>query len=273
MLTPEKICDIIEVRSDRMIGSVQKTIKILNTISEKKNNPVSLSAISKITSINKSTCSHILSTLESEGFIKKISHTKGYVLGPAAYCLSRHGRYENEFVSICHPLINWLHKKTGYSVILAVVEGSRKYTIDYIDTEDKILPEISEIMPDDIYRTATGRIIMANMDKSDIKGIFEKNGIPPEGHWDEVSSFETLEEELSKLSKNDIAQTYFARNDGKILLGYAAAIFRYTKCVGALGVAVLCTKEEYEHFEEKESLIKQNIIKARTEIGRRLKYS
>ena len=255
-----------------MIGSVQKAIKILNVISEGKNSPVSLLYISNMTGINKSTCSHIVSTLESEGFVKKISRTKGYVLGPAAYCLSRHLKYESEFVSICHPLIRWLNQQTGYSVILAVVERGQKYTIDYIDTE-KLLPEISEIMPDDIYRTATGRIIMANMDKSDIKEVFEKNGIPPEGHWDEVSSLETLEEELSKLTGNDIAQTYFERDDGKIILGYAAAIFRYTKCVGALGVAVLCTKEEYEHFEEKESLIKQNIIKARTEIGRRLKYS
>lgn len=255
-----------------MIGSVQKAVKILNTISEEKNRPVSLLHINKITGINKSTCSHIISTLESEGFVKKISHSKGYVLGPAAYCLSRHGRYENEFVSTCHPLINWLHKKTGYSVILAVIEGGQKYTIDYIETE-KILPESSEIMPDDIYRTATGRIIMANMNKDDIKRVFEKNGIPPEGHWDEVTSFDTLNAELSEIDKNGIVQTYNARNDGKITLGYAAAVFRYTKCVGAIGIAVLCTREEYDHFEEKEKLIKQNIIKARTEIGRRLKYS
>jgi DNA-binding IclR family transcriptional regulator len=128
-------------------------------------------------------------------------------------------------------------------------------------------------MPDDIYRTATGRIIMANMDKSDIKGIFEKNGIPPEGHWDEVSSLETLEAKLSELDRNGIAQTYCIREDGKIMLGYAAAIFRYSKCVGAIGVAVLCTQEEYKQFDEKEKLIKHNIIKARAEIGRRLKYS
>lgn len=256
-----------------MIGSVQKTVKILNTISEGKNSPVSLSHISRMTGINKSTCSHIISTLVAEGFVKQVSRTMGYVLGPAVYCLSRYGRYDNEFVSICHPLIRWLHKKTGYSVILAVIEGSQKYTIDYIDTENIILPEISEIMPDDIYRTATGRIIMANMDKSDIKGIFEKNGIPPEGHWDEVSSLETLEAKLSEFDRNGIAQTYCVRDDGKIMLGYAAAIFRYTKCVGAIGVAVLCTREEYEQFREKEKLIKHNIIKARTEIGRRLKYS
>ena len=31
------------------------------------------------------------------------------------------------------------------------------------------------------------------MYKSDIKEVFEKNGIPPEGHWDEVSSLETLD--------------------------------------------------------------------------------
>ena len=254
-----------------MIGSVQKAIKILNTISEGKNSPVSLSRISTLTGINKSTCSHIISTLAAEGFVKQISHTLGYVLGPAAYCISRYGRYDNELVSVCHPLIRWLNKKTGYSTILAVVEGGQKYTIDYIDTE-KILSGTSEIMPDDIYRTATGRIIMANMTKSGIKRIFEKNGVPPEGHWDEVSSLEALEAKLSELDKNGIAQTCCVKDDGKIILGYAAAVFRYTKCVGAIGVAVLCTRKEYEQFDEKEKLIKNNIIKIRTEIGRRLKY-
>ena len=210
--------EIVLIIRDSMIGSVQKAIKILNVISEGKNSPVSLLYISEMTGINKSTCSHIVSTLESEGFVKKISRTKGYVLGPAAYCLSRHLKYESEFVSICQPLIRWLNKKTGYSVILAVVERGQKYTIDYIDTE-KLLPEISEIMPDDIYRTATGRIIMANMDKSDIKEVFEKNGIPPEGHWDEVSSLETLEEELSKLTGNDIARHTSQETMAKSYLG------------------------------------------------------
>lgn len=255
-----------------MIASVQKSIKILNTISEGKNNPVSLSHISKITGINKSTCSHIISTLVSEGYVKQVSHTKGYVLGPAAYSLSRHGKYENKFVSVCHPLIRWLNKQTDFSVILAIVEEGQKYTIDYIDT-NKILSEISEIMPDDIYRTATGRIIMSNMNRSDIKRVFEKNGAPPPGHWDEVYSLESLESELLKLDKNGIAQTHNSREDGKIMLGYACAIFRYTECVGAIGIAVLCTKEEYEQFEETEKLMKNNLLKARTEIGRRLKYS
>lgn len=59
-----------------MIGSVQKTLKILNTISEEKNRPVSLSYISTETGINKSTCSHIISTLVAEGFVKKFPTQK-----------------------------------------------------------------------------------------------------------------------------------------------------------------------------------------------------
>ena len=255
-----------------MIKSVHKAMEILSVLSDARNQPVRLCEIAEYINENKSTCAHIVKTLQEDGYIKQISRSKGYVLGPATYCLSRYGRYDNELVSVCHPLIRWLNKKTGYSVILAVVEGGQKYTIDYIDSE-KIFHEISEIMPDDIYRTATGRIIMANMNKSDIKIIFEKNGIPPKGHWDEVSSLESLESKLSEFDKKGIVQTHCVRDDGKIMLGYASAIFRYTQCVGAIGVAVLCTREEYEQFEEKENLIKHNIIKVRTEIGRRLKYS
>ena len=257
-----------------MIGSVQKALKILIAISEEKNTPVSLADLSVKTGINKSTCSHIVSTLAKEGFVKRISHTQGYVLGPEAYCLSRFGKYDNEFVSLCRPVIDWLYKQTNCAIILAVTQAGKKFTIDHIDTPIKTLTNSSEIMPDDIYRTATGRIIMANMNSDEIKEVFDKNGLPPEKHWDEITSLDALKNELSKVQaqKEEAAQAVHFNSD-TYNIGYAAAIYKHTRCVGAIGIALQTTKSELHNLLKKEQSLTKHLLAARTEIGRRLRYS
>lgn len=257
-----------------MIGSVQKAMQILTAISEGKSNPVSLAEICEVTGINKSTCSHIISTLLAEGYVQRISATKGYVLGPATYCLSRYGRYDNEFVALCHPLLRFLYKKTGQATLLAVIQGGRKFVIDYIDVEPKLLSAngSSKIHPDDIYRTATGRIMMANMGEKELRDIYEKCGPPPEGHWEEVYSWETLRKQLVGIDGRKLIKTCTIKEDGQtVSVGYAAAIYRYSKCVGALGIALECKSEIYEQFqEEEEPEIEKMLMKCRNELNRRL---
>jgi len=254
-----------------MIASVQKAAKLLTIISDGKTKPLTLAELSEKSGINKSTCSHIISTLAKEGFVKRISHTKGYVLGPEIYCLSRFGKYDDELVVLCHPILNWLQKKTGYAIILAVVEAGKKFTIDHIDTPERILPCSYEIMPDDIYRTATGRIIMANMNLSELKEVFEKNGLPPQNHWDGITSFKSLSQELLKIDKKSVIKASDKNNSG--MTGYATAIYKNSKCVGAIGIAVQSHETESDDFSAKEQDIRKYLLAARTEIGRRLKYS
>ena len=61
-------------------------------------------------------------------------------------------------------------------MILAVLEGNSKYIIDHTD-ENHILENHTEILEDDIYRTATGRVILANLPEAKIYDIY-KNADP-----------------------------------------------------------------------------------------------
>ncbi len=58
----------------------------------------------------------------AEGYAERVSHSQGYILGPATFCLSRYGKYNNKFISLCHPIMNYIHKKTGHAVVLAVIQ-------------------------------------------------------------------------------------------------------------------------------------------------------
>lgn len=255
------------------IHSIQKAIHILNIVSENKNIPITISKLSEITHINISTCSHIVSTLNHEGYLKKISHTKGYVLGPAVYCLNNHDRYERELIDTCRPILNWLYKRTNKTVVLATIENGQKFIVDYIDNEHLIFKESFEIQRDSLYRTATGRIIMAHMSIQELENIYNKHGVPKNNHWDEVTSLETLYKEVKKINKKQVLKTVYATaNSCTLSIGFAAAIYKNTECIGAIGVAECCTVEEYKNLIKKDKFIENTLLKARNEISRRLGF-
>ena len=253
-----------------IIGSVQKALKILKVISDVENSPISHSSICEKTGYNKSTCSHILSTLLYEGFIKKTSNNK-YTIGSETYCLTRYGRYDNDFVTLCHPVMKWLHKNTGYTIILSVIQSGKKFIIDYIDENRSIFSQDYEIRPDSLYRTASGRIIMANMDTSEIQKIFDIQGCPSEKDWSNINSFDDLLFRLRKIDKRAVTSAYCNMDNDIIHLGYAAAIYRYSQCIAALGVAIPCTCTELDNYLKEEPQITKLLLTARNEIGRRLK--
>ena len=75
-----------------MINSVHKAMNILSIISDAENKPVTLTEISQKSGINASTCAHIISTLSEDGYVERVSHREGYILGPETYILTRFGQ-------------------------------------------------------------------------------------------------------------------------------------------------------------------------------------
>ena len=143
-----------------MIHSVQKAMHILSVLSDAKNQPVPLMDIAERTGYPKPTCAHLLETLCHDGYAVRVSQTKGYILGPALYCLTRYGRYEEELVSLCRPVMRWMERNSHATVVLSVIQSHHKFIIDYADAEQNLFSEHPKIRTDDIYRTATGRAII-----------------------------------------------------------------------------------------------------------------
>ena len=257
-----------------MINSVEKALKILTELSNNENEPVTVKNMSEKLELNRSTCSHIIKTLEENGFAERISHHDGYVLGPEAYFLTRFGKYAENTIAICRPVLKWLYKKSGYPVILATIKNEKKFIIDTYDDENKIFRNRQNIRYDDIYRTATGRAILAGMNRDEVYGIFQKYGVPEKNMWEEVTSYETLMRELSKISRKDVVITRHSfENPDMMSIGYGCAIYKKSTCVGAVGIALSMAKNEYAVFNEEEQRIISYLHKAVAEITRRMNYS
>lgn len=252
-----------------MIASIQKAIKILTAVADNCALPTPLWKISEQTGINKSTCSRIIETLMHEGFLVKISSSRGYILGPAAYCLSRFGRYGSDLITTCRPVMKYLYNTLGHCVVLAVIEGSTKYVIDYID-DGRIFEQKQIIRKDDIYRTATGRAILKNMSDEEISAVWQKYGKPSESEWAEIGSPEDILR-YKNTHADRIISTRSTIDSKTLSLGYGVPIMRGAKCVGALGVAVkLSTSEEKTFVAQEEKNIKNLLSKGAYIISERL---
>lgn len=256
-----------------MIASVQKAMRILSVLSDSRHKPVPLMEISRLTGYPKPTCSHILETLCNDGYAWRVSQTEGYSLGPSIYHLTRYGHYEEEVVMLCRPVLRWLERKSHATAVLAVMRGGKKFILDYSDTEQGLFSERTSIKVGEIYRTATGRAILAHMDEDGVRKIYEKNGAPLPGHWDEVGSYHELLKELEKIRRESvvIADTPNSQNQPPSV-AYAVPFFKDGRCYGAIGIARIHNDENDKNRDEAEKLLKGLLMKGAKEIERRLRY-
>lgn len=251
-----------------MIKSVQKAMDILKILSDNAPNSTSLKSIAEKTGITKPTCVHILNTLCQEGYVIHSSHTLGYKIGPAIHCLTRYGKYKEDLISTCHPILLWLSKKTNYISGLSVIENHEKYIIDHIDNENAIYTDNADIFTDDIYRTASGRIILSHMENKELQEFYDKYGNPSHNDWANITSFDELILELKKVRTKKIVYTSTLR-DSLYDIGIATAIFKKSKCVGAIGLATRSANDDVNFFKNDVKYLK----KAANEITRRLNYT
>lgn len=254
-----------------MINSVKKAMDILKLISDNPQKGISLKKITEETGINKSTCVHILNTLLYDGYIVKISRSKGYRLGPAAFCLTRFGNFDEELIGICRPVLKWLGKKTNRTVLLAVLESKQKYIIDYIDCNEKFFSKNIKIFEDNIYRTASGRILLSHLPEEDLYEIYKRHGNPSSEDWEGINSFEEFCAALKKIRNSRVVKAYSKTGD-VFHFGYAKGIFKGGECVGAIGVAEILNNEEEIREYVKNNNNEALLLCAAKEIDRRLDY-
>lgn len=253
-----------------MPTSVQKAMEILTAMSKIPFNGITLSDISKATGINKSTCIHILNALSENDYVEKISHSQGYRLGPGIYYLTRYGRFQEELIQICHPIMNWLYKKTGHTVLLAVIHENKKYIVHYIQGQRQLEEKKSNLYQGNVYASGTGRVMLSYFSRSELKVFVSECGLPEKKVWPEIKSFEDLWRELGNIRRQQVLY-YSMIDEGVIDHGFAAAVCESNgKCLGAVAISLPKSSEPFskEEIDSYYALLGRSI----REINRRLDY-
>lgn len=248
-----------------MIKSVKKSCYILKYLSNVYPEGARLEAIASETKINKSTCAHILATLIDEQLVERTSHAV-YRLGAGCFHLTRSGRFDGDRVSVCRPVLRWLHNKSNQTVLIAEVRSCQKYVVDYIQGELTLSAKPADIIEDSLYRTATGRLIMSRMSRSEIFDIIYKNGLPQSPEWYDFNSVDEVCEYLSEIRKAE-----FVYSGLNTHYGIAAEIKDKNGVVGAVGIAIICNDGDDKAKEILDSY-KKDLSRAAKEMTRRLTF-
>ena len=137
---------------------------------------MALSEIAKLSGLNKTTVSRIVSTLVKHGYLKQKEKRGKYSLGTIYLSFSGVVKSRLQLRSIAVPYLSKLSQQVHESTIIAYGNGSEEvFTETFHDTSQpnsvlKIVPAEGTGMP--LHSTATGKILLAYMSDEELEEYF-----------------------------------------------------------------------------------------------------
>ena len=156
--------------------SLTKALDILDLFLDNQGE-LALSQIAKLSGLNKTTVSRIVSTLVRHGYLKQKEKRGKYSLGTIYLSFSGVVKGKLQLRSTAIPYLTKLSQQTHESVIIAYGNGSEEiFTETFHDTSRPnnvltIVPLEGTGMP--LHSTATGKILLADMSDEELEEYFK----------------------------------------------------------------------------------------------------
>lgn len=229
------------------IQSVERAIWILKCF--EKRNELSLSEISRMLSLHKSTAFGLVSTLTAYRFLEQDDSSGKYRLGLELFRMgSRVNKdlrsivapYLDKLVHICEETVNFLIPDGAYVIYLEKKESNRSMRIE---------TSLGQWEP--MYRTAAGKAILAALPQEDARNILEGTRFERMTE-NTLLSVRDVMAELKVIQQKGYAVDREELEYGLICLG-VALVDSSGKPVGAIsisGPSSRMTKENIEKFSQ-----------------------
>ncbi len=245
-----------------MIQVIQRALNVLSHLSKAGDQPCILGDIARAAGLNPATCSRILGTLMSEGYVEQDGPRKGYRLGPMAYVLTARGPYRKDLVTCAEPVVRHLAETTGETSLVAVLNHNARYTICQVDGSQDVQVRSDAVLRGDVYTTATGRLLLAHLADNALDAFLDATGLPNCQAWPEATTRKSLEKELASIRDEAV----LIQHADMQIAGLSCAIRSSGSVVAALGLYLPDSRFTGTH---KTTILKE-MKAAAAEIGRRM---
>ncbi len=176
--------------------SVKKAFQILKLISG-TNHGLGITELANNLEMSKGTVHGIIFALEDSGAIIRDPVTKKYTLGVTLFELGKLAYSQIDLMALARPVMEELMERTEESVYVGVMNGGHITILDIVESSQdlKITSPKGTAIP--LFAGATGKVILASMEKPQALNIITKNGLPrftehtitdPERYLEEVES-------------------------------------------------------------------------------------
>lgn len=217
-----------------MIQVLDRALCILEHLGNNPKKDFSISSIASSFSLDKGTCTRIMKTLLSKGFVQQDSPRGPYRLGYKFYHLIGHPVENEELTKIARKDIDALGRQFNETVLLAVVNNDKRVIL-YNTVPDQNLV-IRTNMERNVYSVCAGRVIIAHYTPSHLEKLLIRLGLPSKEEWPEIylspHPEQALNNELARIKQNG----YDILDDQHGITGFAAPLFKNGHVIGCVGI-------------------------------------
>jgi len=161
---------------DYTVPAIARTFRLLEILSASPEGR-SLAQLAEELRVPKSTLFRILYTLQEHAIVIEDRERKLFTLGMKLLEWGHAALSKIDLKSIAHPHLLKLAHETRESFYLAILDNDEVALIDHVDTPEvwKMVTRLGHRSP--VHCTATGLILISELDENEIKGILDRRGL------------------------------------------------------------------------------------------------
>ncbi|MGG1662267.1 IclR family transcriptional regulator [Brevibacillus sp. NRS-1366] len=250
---------------DQVLSSVRNSCRLLKIFLDSPKE-LGVTELSKRLQLSKGAVHKLLSTLESEGFIRQNEKNKQYTLGYTLLELGTKVLTNHDIVDFSKPFLSELVSRTNELAVLCVQDSKDAI---YVAKEDSLHPirfTVESFRRFPLYSTTAARVLLAYQPESFQDEILEEplKSYTPHSY----TSVEEIKKDLIAIKERGYEISSNRRNNG--VTGIAAPIFDSTGHVTA-SISVIGPTDRV--FPKKEEILQETLDTVRemsVQLGYRL---
>lgn len=246
------------------IQSVDRALGLLEALAE-AGGEAALTELSRRTSLNISTCHHLLSTLVNWGYVAKVPGRRSYALGARVLYLGQACLRQVDLPRRAQPYIDRINAVTGETVHLAVLQSDNIVTLLKREARHAVRVDTGVLGKSDAaHATAAGKAMLAWLPEDQIRRILSLQGM--QRFTDRtITDIAVFIEELRLVRRNGHAMDREEFQPGVICVGsairdHAGAV------VGAISASTPTMRANDDHL----ALMRSEVIAATTALSAEL---
>ena len=249
------------------VQTVMKSIEIINYLTrESTGQGVSISELSRVLGMGKSTIHRILDTLQFYGYVEKVGEANRYRLGWELYKIGQVVPQQNQLINIDQRLLLELSNKTQEVVNLGILKQNETVLLSKIEgAQNALRVNMNPGEYEAIHATAIGKMMISELDADQIKELFDNAESLPTYTPNTISNISDLikEEQLTR-------QRGYSIDAEELCIGLYCIAMPLRDYSGKIIAAVSVSTPTARMNEEKKSLILTSLSEATKKISESL---
>jgi DNA-binding IclR family transcriptional regulator len=217
-----------------LIKSVIKALDILEEMSE-QSGEVRIKDLSEKLNMGKSTLHRFLSTLAYKGYIKQVEDKGKYFITLKLFEIGNHILQSQDLHSRSMQVLQELHKKTGETVHLVVLDKGDAVFVNKLDRYKSLVTYSAIGKRAPAYCLASGKVLLSYLPQDELESILKHKEMK-QFTKNTITDINLLKEQLSEIRKRGIAFDFEELEPG--INCVAASVRNYTgQAVAAVSVS------------------------------------